>query len=126
MSNGRANLTKHPKPSTALLLVGASSSQVERKAQLLHDSGFHVTHAESICHAELYSEAQYFDAAVYDESMTEVEQVSLARIMRVRWPWMRLVRCGHSAITITKDAIFDATVASETSLPETVLKCLIF
>ncbi len=90
----------------------------------LHGHGYAITHAESICHAEMFSEAQYFDAAVYDETLTEVEQVSLARIMRVRWPWMRLIRCGSFPIKITSDPLFDAMEASEASLPETIERCL--
>ena len=108
----------------SLLLIGVSTPEVTRKHQLLHDSGFVVTLVDNICNAELLSEAQYFDAAVYDESLSEVEQVSLARTMRVRWPWMRLVRYGHQALTITEDAVFDATTASEASLPAIVLGCL--
>ncbi len=108
----------------SLLVVGSPSTALDRKISLLHSAGFTVTHAESICHAELDSEAQYFDAAVYDETLSEVEQVALARIMRVRWPWMRLVRCGSSPIRITSDPLFDAMEASEANLPETVLSCL--
>ena len=80
--------------------------------------------AETICHAEVFSESQYFDAAIYDESLTEVEQVSLARIMRVRWPWMRLIRCGYTPLTITDDVVFDATARSEGELAEVVANCL--
>ena len=103
-----------------ILVVGASSPELDRRIHLLQSSGCSVTHAESVCHAEMYSEAQYFDAAVYDASLSEVELVSLARIMRVRWPWMRLVRCGGAPIRITRDPLFDAAEASEASLPETL------
>lgn len=105
--------------SASVLLVGALSPSVSRKLQRLHDAGFQVTHAESICHAELFSEAQYFDAAVYDELLSAVEQVSLARIMRLRWPWMRLIRCDHAAVP--EQGLFDATTASEASLLQTIL-----
>lgn len=108
----------------SLLVVGSPSAALDRRVNLLHSAGFTVTHAESICHAEIYSEAQYFDAAVYDETLTEVEQVSLARIMRVRCPWMRLIRCGSSPIQITSDPLFDAMEASEASLSETIERCL--
>jgi hypothetical protein len=108
----------------SLLLVGAQTPTLERKRQLLGDAGFAVTLADNICEAEVYSEAQYFDGAVYDESLSETEQVSLARVMRVRWPWMRLVRCGHLPLSITEDAVFDATSASEARLSEVVRDCL--
>lgn len=103
-----------------VLLVGSPSAALERRMQVLQTAGFSVTHAESVCHAEMYSEAQYFDAAIYDPSLSEVEQVSLARIMRVRWPWMRLVRCSHAPIHITRDALFDASEASESHLAESL------
>ncbi len=103
-----------------ILVVGAPSAALDRRIHQLQSAGCAVTHAESVCHAEMYSEAQYFDAAVYDNSMSEVEQVSLARIMRVRWPWMRLVRCGSAPIRITRDPLFDAAEASEANLPETL------
>lgn len=108
----------------SLLLIGVPSPAVIRKQQVLHDSGFVVTRADNICTAELLSEAQYFDAAVYDESLPETEQVSLARVMHVRWPWMRLVRFGYSALKLAGDEIFDATTASEATLPAIVLGCL--
>ncbi len=108
--------------SASVLMVGASSPAMERKMHRLHAEGFVVTQAETICHAELFSEAQYFDAAVYDESLAEVEQLSLARIMRMRWPWMRLIRCGNSALAAS--ALFDASSASEANLPATIQGCL--
>ena len=103
-----------------VLVVGAPSPSLDRRIHLLQSSGCTVTHAESVCHAEMYSEAQYFDAAIYDGSLSEEEQVSLARIMRVRWPWMRLVRCSSAPIRITRDPLFDAAEASEANLPETL------
>ena len=107
-----------------VIVVGVPSPTLDRRIRRLQSSGFSVTHAESICHAEMYSEAQYFDAAVYDDSLSEVEQVSLARIMRVRWPWMRLVRCDSAPIRLTRDVLFDASSASEANLPETLLHSL--
>ena len=120
----RTAKSRLPVRAASILVVGAPSASLERKMRTLHGHGYAITHAESICHAEMFSEAQYFDAAVYDETLTEVEQVSLARIMRVRWPWMRLIRCGSSPIQITSDPLFDAMEASEASLPETVERCL--
>lgn len=107
-----------------ILLVGESAAGLDRKQALLHQAGFEVTRAENICYAELYSETQFFEAAVYDESLSPQEQVSLARVMRVRWPWMRLIRCGHEPIVITDDDLFTCSVASEAELPAMVLQSL--
>ena len=51
-----------------------------------------VTRADNVCFAEMFAEAQPFEAAVYDESLSPEEQSSLARVMRIRWPWMRIIR----------------------------------
>ena len=122
--SARTAKTRLPAKIASVLFVGPPSVALDRRLSLLQSCGFAVTHAESICHAEMYSEAQYFDAAVYDETLTEVEQVSLARVMRVCWPWMRLIRRGSEPIRITGDSLFDAMDASEAALPETVLRCL--
>jgi hypothetical protein len=91
---------------------------------LLQRAGFHVTHAENICYAELYSETHFFEAAVYDESLSAEEQVSLARVMRVRWPWMRLIRCGHQPFANAEPELFSSMALSEAELPAVVLKVL--
>jgi hypothetical protein len=100
----------------AVLLVGSPSPALSRKQSVLEGSGFDITVAENICYAEVFAEAQYFDAAVYDESLPSHEQVSLARVMRVRWPWMRLIACDPAPA----DELFDAIQPSESQLPETI------
>ncbi len=105
-----------PAFAVSVLLVGSPSAVVDRTESDLSASGFMVTRADNICYAELFAETQYFDAAVYTSSLSPEEQVSLARIMRVRWPWMRLVRCGYKLIP-AEDSLFDGAVASEPDLP---------
>jgi hypothetical protein len=93
---------------------------LSKKRALLTDSGFDVTLAENICYAEVFAEAQRFDAAVYDDSLPAHEQVSLARVMRVRWPWMRLIACGPAP----DEGLFDANQSSHADLAETLREVL--
>jgi DNA-binding response OmpR family regulator len=104
----------------SILIVGSPSPALHRKQSLLQNSGFDTTIAESICHAEVFAESQYFDAAIYDDSLPEHEQISLAHVMRIRWPWIRLISCGASP----GDGLFDANQASESQLPETLKEIL--
>lgn len=112
------------KPAIPLLLVGMPIPQTDRKASLLESSGFTVTRAENICYAELFAAQQYFDAAVYDDSIPPQEQISLARIMRVRWPWMRLISMGTLPTNFDPD-LFDTWSASEENLPTALHQVLI-
>lgn len=105
---------------TSVLLVGPPSPSLSRKQALLQNSGFDITLAENICNAEVFAETQYFDAAVYDDSLPVHEQLSLARVMRIRWPWMRLIACGPAP----SDGLFDANESSEAGLPETLREIL--
>ena len=107
-----------------LLLVSAPSAETDRKASLLEANGFVVTRADTICHAEMLAAEQYFDCAVYDATITPQEQVSLARIMRVRWPWMRLISMGQLPANFDPD-LFDNWSASEETLPTTLNQVLI-
>ena len=38
-----------------------------------------VTRADNVCYAEMYADTQHFKAAVYDQSLSQEEQASLAR-----------------------------------------------
>jgi hypothetical protein len=113
-----------PKVTVPLLLVAAPGPEADRKASLLEANGFLVTRADNICYAELFAAEQYFDAAVYDSSITPQEQVSLARIMRIRWPWMRLVSMGYLPANFDPD-LFDTWSASEETLPTALNQVLI-
>ena len=113
--------SKSPKIAAAnVLLVGAPSAVLERRAHLLRTSGFNVTLAENVCYAELFSEQQYFDAAVYDDSLVMEEQLSLAGVMRIRWPWMKLIQIQKQGLTGNQANTFDATVATESELVASV------
>jgi CheY-like chemotaxis protein len=103
-----------PAAAAAVLLVGAHAPSLERKQSLLESSGFAVTLAENICYAELFAQERHFDAAVCDESLPPHERISLARVLRIRWPWMRLVACGDAS----ENDLFDAAEPSEADLPE--------
>lgn len=113
-----------PKVTVPLLLVAAPSPEADRKASHLEANGFLVTRADNICYAELFAAEQYFDCAVYDNSITPQEQVSLARIMRIRWPWMRLISMGHLPANFDPD-LFDTWSASEETLPTALHQVLI-
>ena len=113
--------SKSPKIAAAnLLLVGAPSVVLERRAHLLRTSGFNVTLAENVCYAEMYSEQQYFDAAVYDDSLVMEEQLSLAGVMRIRWPWMKLIHIQKQGRTGAPGNTFDVTVMAESELVTSV------
>ncbi len=120
----RKSAAKKSQTKTPLLLVGLPSPETDRKTSLLEANGFTVTRADTICHAELFAAELYFDAAVYDSSVTPQEQISLARIMRVRWPWMRLVSIGHLPPSTDHD-LFDARSTTEQTLPTTLHRILI-
>jgi hypothetical protein len=121
MMTGRASKIK-PREACAksVLLVGPQSASVDRRKALLEASGFEVTLAENICHAEVFSETQHFDAAVYDESLASHEQVSLAGVMRIRWPWMRLVASGPTSLA----ELFDGSESLEAELPRALGRIL--
>ncbi len=104
---------------SSILLVGPPSPALRRKQTLLQGSGFEITLAENICYAELFAQTQHFDAAVYDDSIPPHEQLSLARLMRIRWPWMRLVSCGPD-----NEGLFDAHGSSEARLAEVLRELL--
>jgi hypothetical protein len=98
------------------MLIGAPSAALDRKHALLRNSGYDVTRADTICHAEVFAESHTFEAAIYDDSLSPQEQVSLARIMQIRWPWIHLIRCGHTPLPIADDALFHCTAPSEAHL----------
>lgn len=98
---------------------------LERRHQVLHHGKFHVTIAESICHAEIFSESNYFEAAVYDDSIHPLEQNSLAQVMRVRWPWMRIVRLTPGTPHDETPGLFDVTIHSEAELMAALLQVIL-
>jgi len=126
----RRTVKKSAKQSTrvaavkAILLVGAPSPALKRRQRLLQSAGMDVVCSDNICTAEMISETQYFDGAVYDDSLPAHEQVSLAQVMRVRWPWMRLVRYGHVAGEERSDELFDASQPLEEGLAATLRNVL--
>lgn len=101
---------------TPILLVGPPSPLLLRRKTTLERHGFDITLAENICYAEVFAETQHFAAAVYDDALPAHEQLSLASVMRVRWPRMRLISCGHAPA----EGIFDANESSEAELPEAI------
>jgi hypothetical protein len=104
---------KRPLPT---LFVTVPSAQADRTEEVLQSLGLSVTRADNICVAEMYSEAQRFEAAVYDQSLTPQEQVSLARIMRIRWPWMRILRLAPVSASPVDHGLFDCTALSASQL----------
>ena len=98
------------------LFVTIPSAQADRTETVLRSLGLNVTRADNICEAEIYSEGQHFEAAVYDESLSPVEQVSLAQIMRIRWPWMRILRLAVAPAPPVDHGLFDCTALSESQL----------
>jgi hypothetical protein len=86
--------------------------------------GLSVTRADNICFAEVYAEAQQFTGAVYDRSLSEVEQVSLARVMRIRWPWIRIIRWVAPGNSLCDNTLFDCSALSESQLADCVERSL--
>jgi hypothetical protein len=108
----------------SILLVGTPSPSLKRRQRLLQSAGLDVVCSDNVCTAEVLSESHYFDGALYDDSVPAHEQVSLARVMRVRWPWMRLVRYGHATMEERSDGLFDASQPSEAELATTLKNLL--
>jgi hypothetical protein len=113
---------KRPLPT---LFVTLPSAQADRTETVLQSLGLSVTRADNICVAEIYSEAQHFEAAVYDQSLAPQEQVSLARIMRIRWPWMRILRVAPASAPPVDHGLFDCTALSESQLAACIERSLI-
>jgi hypothetical protein len=123
---GKQFLLKLPmKPSLDTLFVTTPSAKADRTEAMLGSLGLNVTRADNICVAEIYSETQHFEAAVYDQSLTSEEQISLARIMRIRWPWMRILRVAPASAPPVEDGLFDCTALSESQLPACIERSLI-
>jgi hypothetical protein len=99
-----------------VLFVTNPSPEADRTEAELAAKGLAVMRAENICYAEMYAEKQRFEAAVYDHTLSQEEQVSLARVMRVRWPWMRLIRKVDPKAKLLGDDAFDWSVESEEQL----------
>jgi DNA-binding NtrC family response regulator len=94
--------------------------QADQTEAALRATGLNVTRADNICFAEMFAEAQRFEAAVCDHSLSQEEQVSLARVMRIRWPWMRIIRWVSSGDPLQDDALFDCSVFSRSQLASCV------
>jgi hypothetical protein len=106
------------------LLVALPSAQADQTETFLLAQGISVIRAENICFAEMYAEVQFFVAAVYDESLSQEEQVSLARVMRIRWPWIRIIRRISSNVPLLEDGLFDCSAVSESQLADCIADIL--
>jgi hypothetical protein len=102
------------------LFVCIPSAQADRTEAALRAKGLTVIRADNICFAEMFAEAQRFEAAVYDQSLSQEEQISLARVTRIRWPWMRIIRWVSSGDPLQDDALFDCSVLSASQLASCV------
>ena len=106
------------------LFVTLPSEQADQTEAALQAKGLDVTRAENICYAEMFAEAQRFEAAVYDRSHSQQEQASLARVMRIRWPWMRIIRFVSAGEELLDDALFDCSAVSAAELAACVERSL--
>jgi hypothetical protein len=107
------------------LLVTIPSAQADRTETLLRSFGLSVTRADNVCLAEMCAEGQHFEAAVYDQSLSQQEQVSLAQVMRIRWPWIRIIRLVSSSdLSLVDDALFDCIAHSESQLTSCIERAL--
>ncbi len=107
-----------------VLFVCSPSAQADQTEAALRAKGLTVTRADNICVAEMFAEAQRFEAALYDQSLSQKEQVSLARVMRIRWPWMRIVRWVSPGDPLQDDALFDCSASSASQLASCVERVL--
>ena len=106
------------------IFVTIPSVQADQTEAALQARGLSITRADNICVAEMYAEAQHFEAAIYDQSLSQEEQVSLARVMRIRWPWMRILRLVPSGAPLVDDALFDLSALSASQLASWVERLL--
>jgi hypothetical protein len=106
------------------LFVSIPSAQADRTEAGLRERGLLVTRADNVCVAELFAEAERFEVAIYDRSLSQEEQISFARVMRIRWPWMRIIRFSSSIAPLTEDALFDCSALSESQLTACVERSL--
>jgi hypothetical protein len=106
------------------IFVAIPSAQADQTEAALQARGLSITRADNICVAEMYAEAQHFEAAIYDQSLSQEEQVSLARVMRIRWPWMRILRLVPSGAPLVDDALFDLSALSASQLASWVERSL--
>jgi hypothetical protein len=112
---------KSPVP---ILFVSIPSAQADKTEAMLQSLGLTVTRADNICVAEIYSEANRFEGAIYDQSLTPEEQISLARVMRVRWPWMRILRLASTSAPPLDQDPFDCSALSESQLAACIERSL--
>jgi hypothetical protein len=118
--------TKHsPAQGVTALFVAAPSAQADRTEAVLRANGLTVTRADNVCFAEIYAEAHRFAAAIYDQSLSQEEQASLARVMRFRWPWMRILHWVSSGDPVEDEDLFDWSFRTETELADCVALRLI-
>jgi hypothetical protein len=107
-----------------ILFVCIPSAQADQTEATLRAKGLTITRADNICVAELFAQGQRFEAAVYDQSLSQKEQVSLARVMRIRWPWMRIIRWAAAGDSLADEALFDCSALSESQLAACVERSL--
>ena len=58
-------------------------------------------------------------------SLSQEEQTSLARVTRIRWPWMRIIRWVSSGDPLLDDALFDCSALSAAQLATCVERSLV-
>ncbi len=109
---------------TSTLFVSIPSAQADETQAALQAKGLDVTRADNICVAEMLAEAQRFEVAVYDRSLDHEEQASLARVMRIRWPWILLIRLVSRGDALLDDALFDGSAVSVADLAAWVERSL--
>ena len=107
---------KPPKKALAALFVTVPSPEADQTESTLQAKGLRVTRADNICFAEMFAQEQRFEAAIYDRSLSQEEQISLARVMRIRWPWMKLLRWVAPGAPLLEDDLFDWSVHTEPEL----------
>jgi hypothetical protein len=111
---------KQRAPAVPLLFVCAPSGEADETAAMLEARGMLITRADNVCYAEMYADTQHFKAAVYDQSLSQEEQASLARVMRIRWPWMRILRWVAGSDPFFEDELYDWSVRTQAELAHCV------
>lgn len=99
-----------------ILFVCVPSPEADETTRALEALGMSVTRADNVCYAEIYADAQRFAGAIYDRSLEPAEQASLARVMRIRWPWMRILRWVPAGAALLYDELFDWTVFTQSEV----------
>lgn len=110
-----------------LLLLGHLTEHLERRCQLLENHGYQVTVADTLSSIRSQAELQAFDSVVCDDSVSPLEQQALSQVIRLRYPWMQILRLHsdlHSS-DIPSLSSPDGSAEAESGIPTGMMQVLL-